>query len=88
MSNHEARKAALFARTTTATLINSARILEALGQTKSPEQRMTAAWISDELERRAGLITDAEETEFERVLDETDSYLTALITLRPQLANL
>ena len=41
-----------------------------------------------EIERRVGIITLDEELEFERVYDSTNSYLTALVALRPQLANL
>jgi len=81
----EARKAALLGRTKTDALLGAAYLLEAKGQLKTPEERMTAAWIYDELERRVGLITPAEELEFERIYDDTDSYLAALIALRPQL---
>lgn len=82
-----ARKTSLLARTTTATLIQSALTLEAVAS-KTPEQRMTAAWIYDEIESRVGLITPDEDQEFCRVYDETDSYMAALVSLRPQLANL
>lgn len=87
MKTIEQRRAAIFARASTKALLEAGRVLEALGQTKSPEQRMTAAWISDELERRAGAITDAEGPEFERLLDSGASYLDALIALRPALAS-
>lgn len=81
-----ARKTALLARTTTATLIQSALTLEAVAS-KTAQQRMTAAWIYDEIENRVGLITADEDQEFCRVYDETDSYMAALVSLRPQLAN-
>lgn len=78
------RKEYLLAKTSTGTLMAAAFRLEAVKK-KSPEERMTNAWILDELERRAGLITDAEGPEFERIYDATDSYLAALIALRPAL---
>ncbi|AHY26910.1 hypothetical protein PBI_ZOEJ_86 [Mycobacterium phage ZoeJ] len=80
----ESRKAALLARTSTAVLLQSAATLEAL-QAPSSEERMVRAWTFDEIERRAGKITLDEEPEFERVYDETGSYLAALKALRPQL---
>lgn len=83
------RRQAIFARSSTKNLIESARALEALGQSKAPEQRMAAAWICDELERRAGRIRLEEEAEFERIFDQPDtSYLDALLAMRPQLLNL
>ncbi|AXQ63266.1 hypothetical protein I5G72_gp07 [Mycobacterium phage Collard] len=80
----EARKAALLERTSTAELLKAAAQLEAL-QTTTPEQRMTRAWILDEIEKRAGRITLDEEPEFERIYDETGDYLAALKALRPSL---
>ncbi|ASR78025.1 hypothetical protein I5G95_gp08 [Mycobacterium phage Bella96] len=81
----EDRKAALFARTSTPVLLQSAATLEALSS-PTADQRMVRAWTFDEIERRVGKITLDEEPEFERVYDETDSYLAALVALRPQLA--
>jgi hypothetical protein len=81
----ESRRTALLDRTSLKTLVQSAMVMETI-KNKTPEQRMTAAWIYDEIERRVGLITDAEGPEFERVYDETDSYMAALVALRPQLA--
>lgn len=85
MSTIAERKDYLLARTATAQLIAASFVLEKKGQKKSPEERMTAAWISDELEKRGGKITDAEGAEFERIFDATDSYLAALLLMRPAL---
>ncbi|AXH46930.1 hypothetical protein I5G67_gp094 [Mycobacterium phage Aminay] len=82
----EARRAALLTHTATGELLKAAELLDALGQTKSPEQRMTAAWISDEIERRVGIIRDDELAAFDAALDETGSYIAALKRLRPALA--
>lgn len=82
----ETRKQSLFAKTSTLILIQSAFTLEDK-ETLSPEERMTKAWISDEIERRAGAITMDEEMEFERVFDETGSYIAALVALRPQMGD-
>ena len=86
-TNTETRKAALLASVPTATLLEVARTLENKTNTTADE-RMSSAWTVDEIERRVGLITLDEEAEFERIYDATNSYLTALIALRPQLANL
>ncbi len=53
-STVENRRRALFARTTTATLIQSVKILEALLVTgkASREEIMVRAWTIDELEQR------------------------------------
>lgn len=50
----ENRRKALFKRTTSVTLINSLRILEAraVAGTLSQEETMTRAWTIDELEER------------------------------------
>ncbi|WP_301123498.1 MULTISPECIES: hypothetical protein [Mycolicibacterium] len=85
MSTIEERKQALLAKTSTSVLMESARALEAL-TAPCEEERMVRAWTFDEIERRVGKITLDEEPEFERVYDETGSYLAALIALRPQLA--
>lgn len=83
----DTRKAALMNGQTTASLLAAARLLEA-NKSKTPDERMVAAWILDEIENRVGLITDDESAEFERVYDQTDSYIAALIHLRPALANI
>ncbi|QAX95638.1 hypothetical protein I5H03_gp008 [Mycobacterium phage Nibb] len=80
----EDRKAALFARTSLPVLLQSAATLEAL-ELPSAQERMVRAWTFDEIERRVGKITLDEEPEFERVYDETGSYLAALMALRPAL---
>lgn len=51
---HEARRKALFARTTSATLIQSLRMLEVLIMSgkATPEEHMARAWTIDELEMR------------------------------------
>lgn len=85
MSTISERKQALLSNTSTRTLLESARTLEAL-TAPSEEERMVRAWTCDEIERRVGKITLDEEQEFERVYDETGSYLDALVALRPQLA--
>lgn len=80
----QARKLSLFNDTSTRVLIQSALALE--GKiTTSPDERMTRAWIYDEIERRVGLITMEEGAKFEEIYDTTDSYMTALIALRPEL---
>lgn len=78
------RKQALLSNTSTRTLVESAVTLEAI-ERPNEETRMVRAWVFDELEERAGKITLEEELEFERVYDETGSYLKALVSLRPQL---
>uniref|UniRef100_A0AAU8GPC2 Uncharacterized protein n=1 Tax=Mycobacterium phage Pharb TaxID=3136626 RepID=A0AAU8GPC2_9VIRU len=80
----ETRKAAVLARATTAVLLQSAATLEAI-EAPTPEQRMVRAWTFDEIEKRVGVITLDEEPEFERVYDETGSYLAALLHMRPAL---
>ncbi|AHZ95163.1 hypothetical protein PBI_PINTO_83 [Mycobacterium phage Pinto] len=86
MSAITERKKAVFARASIGTLIQSAFTMEAI-ESPSQEERMVRAWIFDEIERRVGQITLDEEHEFERVYDETNSYLAALIHIRPQLAD-
>lgn len=88
MSTHtEARKNQLLANTATPALYQAAVLLEsARTEGLTPEQRMTRAWILDELEQRAGKLADAELPEFERIYDKTDNYLAALVALRPNLA--
>ena len=86
-TNTADRKTALFAKIPTATLLDVARALENKTD-KTADERMSSAWTVDEIERRVGIITLDEELEFERVYDSTNSYLTALVALRPQLANL
>lgn len=51
---HEARRKALFARTTSATLVESLTMLEALlvSSNATPEHLMARAWTIDELEER------------------------------------
>ena len=53
-STYQAQRVALFARTTTATLIQSVTILDALLVTgkASQEEIMARAWTIDELEQR------------------------------------
>ncbi|AKF15273.1 hypothetical protein SEA_SHEDLOCKHOLMES_96 [Mycobacterium phage ShedlockHolmes] len=80
----EARKQAVLARASLPVLLQSAATLEALAA-PSPAERMTRAWVFDEIERRAGKITLDEEPEFERVYDDTGSYLAALLHMRPSL---
>ena len=75
----------IFAAMTLVQLVEVAEALESI-VTKTPDERMTNAWVSDEIERRVGVITDAEEGEFMRVYDATNSYLAALKSLRPALA--
>jgi hypothetical protein len=83
------KQSALLARTATATLVEAAATLEAIGKHgKTPEQRLALAWTYDEIENRVGAITTAEEDKFVEILDKTNSYLAALTALRPQLANL
>lgn len=86
MPTIEERKTALLAKTSTGNLIDAALKLEKK-KAKTPDERMTAAWISDELEKRAGLITDAEGQDFIQMYDLTDSYLAALLYMRPLLIN-
>ncbi|AJD82317.1 hypothetical protein PBI_KESHU_97 [Mycobacterium phage Keshu] len=80
----EARKKALLAKTATPALLTAAMVMEA-ATGATAEQRMVRAWIFDEIERRAGKITLDEEPEFERVYDDTGSYLAALLHMRPSL---
>ena len=78
-----AARTALFAKTSTATLVQSALILEAKTECAEGE-RLTLAWISDELERRMGGIQDDEA--FDALLDEDISYVEALLITFPALA--
>ena len=84
MSNLQERKRALLSNTSTRTLLESAFALEAI-ESRTEEERMVRAWVLDELETRVGALTPDEDEEFMRIYDETDSYLAALIALRPQL---
>lgn len=84
MNTIEARKTALFAKTSNLVLIDSVRTLDE-GGTLTQDQRLTRAWICDELERRGGGIhTYEQEVEFERLYDRYD-YLTALLMMFPKL---
>lgn len=60
----ENRKTALFARTSTRVLLVS---MTALGAVESPseEERMTHAWVCDEIERRHPEVSAALETAFD-----------------------
>ncbi len=79
----EAKKAALFAKTSTATLVQSTLTLEAKPNLIN-EERMTLAWISDELATRMGGIQD--DAAFDALLDEDLSYVEALLVTFPALA--
>lgn len=84
--NTTQRRDALMARTATPTLIHSSVVLE-MKDTLLPEERMTRAWIFDELAKRAGNTVLDREEEFESVYDATGDYLTALIAVSPALAD-
>ena len=77
-------KRELLSNTSTRTLIESAVTMEAV-EHPNEEGRMVRAWIFDELEERGGKITMDEEEAFEKIYDETGSYLKALVSIRPQL---
>ena len=84
MSDLQERKRTLLSNASTRTLLESAVTLEAV-KALSQEERMVRAWVFDELEARVGALTPDEDEKFMRIYDETDSYLAALIALRPQL---
>jgi hypothetical protein len=77
-----ARKAALMAKTGTAQLIVTALKLE---NAKGADERLAYTWALSELAKRAGLITPAEEPEFDRIVGATGSRIAALLHLRPAL---
>jgi hypothetical protein len=77
-----ARKAALMAKTGTAQLIVTALKLE---KSASADERLAYTWALSELAKRAGLITAAEEPEFDRIVEATGSRTAALLALRPAL---
>jgi hypothetical protein len=82
----EARKAALFARASSATLVESVLALEAL-KTRTKEEGLAAIWIREELESRVAPLTSAEEEEFWNLFDAKNgvTYTAALVILRPEL---
>lgn len=82
MNTNTAAKTALFAKTNTATLVRSALMLEAKTEYAEGE-RLTLAWISDELASRMGGIQD--DAAFDALLDEDISYVEALLVTFPAL---
>ena len=87
-TNTAARKTDLLAGTSTATLMQSFRALDALTDS-TPDQGLARVWILEEIERRVDPLTDAEEVAFCDALDANGgNYMAALVSLRPQLANL
>lgn len=78
----DSRKAALFARTSTATLVASALTLSVKTDLTS-EERLTLAWIHDEIETRMGGVQD--EDAFVALLDNDLSYIECLLVTFPEL---
>lgn len=83
MTDLIARRAAMFARTTTPALVGAALILDAKRGDLDPDERLALAWTNDEIERRAGGIVDDEA--FDALLD-THTYVEALLVTFPGLS--
>lgn len=79
----DSRKAALFARTSTAALVLAGLSLDAKGGEITAGERLTRAWICDELVSRMGGIQDDEA--FDGLLDTDLSYVECLIVTFPEL---
>ena len=81
----EAKKTAVFAKTSTAQLVLAALMLNEKIKSghKTPEERLSLAWISDELESRAGMIQD--DAAFDALLDDGLTYIEALLVMFPEL---
>lgn len=77
------RKAELFARTSTATLVSSALILDAKGANITAEERLTRSWIFEEIENRMGGVQD--EDAFDALLDTDLTYTECLLVTFPEL---
>ena len=77
----EARKAALFARTSTASLIQSALLLDAK-EMLTAEERLTRSWIWDEIERRHPEVRPATEAWLKGEVEDL-SYTEVLIAALP-----
>lgn len=77
------RKAELFAKASTATLVQSALILDAKGASITAEERMTRAWICDEIETRMGGVKD--DAAFDALLDTDLTYTECLLVAFPEL---
>lgn len=84
MTDLIARRAALFTRTSTPALVGAALILDSKRGDLTGDERLSLAWMHDEIERRCGGIVDDEA--FDALLD-THTYFEALLVTFPELAN-
>lgn len=84
------RKARLLASQSTPALALSALMLDTLGPLMTPEERLTRAWVCDELERRHPEVTPALEAWVEALEFDTTgtgpSYVETLIAALPASA--
>lgn len=79
----EARRVALFAKTSTPALVGAAFMLEAK-TSLTEDERMALAWTRDEIETRCGGVHDDEA--FCALLDTDMTYTEALIATFPELS--
>jgi len=84
-TNHEARRAALFARTSTPALVAAGLMLTDKGNTRTAEECLSLHWIHDEIEQRMGGIPD--DDAFAALFDDdgVETYMEALLITFPQL---